>query len=107
MVQLFIRDMGSVEWHCVMWGERVDEVILAHRREREAPGSARGAFCHSRLMAGHDHEYPAVAHRKVLAALIQAATSLTPALKMACHVGITASTDTFYQGQERHRSFSA
>lgn len=55
MVQLFIRDMGSVEWHCVMCGERVDEVILAHRREREAPGSARGAFCHSRLMAGHDH----------------------------------------------------
>ena len=36
MVEEFIRVTGSVEWHCIMCGERVDEVILAHRREREA-----------------------------------------------------------------------
>ncbi|WP_447976890.1 uridine phosphorylase [Candidatus Nitrospira bockiana] len=52
-------------------------------------------------------EYPAVAHHDVVAALIRAAASLAPALNMAYHVGITTSTDTFYQGQERHASFSS
>ncbi len=51
-------------------------------------------------------EYPAVAHHEVLQALIEAAAALTPSLGIHCHVGITASTDTFYQGQERHESFS-
>lgn len=42
-------------------------------------------------------EYPAVAHYKVVEALIQAAEEL----KIPYHVGITASTDTFYCGQGR------
>ncbi|MGH7166840.1 MAG: uridine phosphorylase [Nitrospiraceae bacterium] len=50
-------------------------------------------------------EYPAVAHHEVLLALIKAAKALTPALQCRYHVGITASTDTFYQGQERPESF--
>ena len=44
MFQEFIRVTGSVEWHCVMCGERVDEVILAHRREREAREAAGKLF---------------------------------------------------------------
>ncbi len=51
-------------------------------------------------------EYPAVAHHEVLRALTEAAQVLKPALKNHYHVGITASTDTFYQGQERPDSFS-
>ena len=27
---------GMVEWRCVLCGERVDQVILAHRQHREA-----------------------------------------------------------------------
>lgn len=42
-------------------------------------------------------EYPAVAHYDVVKALIQAAEEL----KFRYHVGITASTDTFYCGQSR------
>ena len=42
-------------------------------------------------------EYPAVAHYEVVMALIQAAEEL----KVRYHVGITASTDTFYTGQGR------
>lgn len=42
-------------------------------------------------------EYPAVAHFAVVEALIQAAEEL----KFRYHVGITASTDTFYCGQGR------
>jgi len=42
-------------------------------------------------------EYPAVAHYEVVKALIQAAENL----KIRYHVGITASTDTFYCGQGR------
>jgi len=42
-------------------------------------------------------EYPAVAHYKVVEALIQAAERL----KFRYHVGITASMDTFYCGQGR------
>lgn len=42
-------------------------------------------------------EYPAIAHYEVVMALIQAAEEL----KMKYHVGITASTDTFYTGQGR------
>lgn len=42
-------------------------------------------------------EYPAIAHYEVVMALIQAAEEL----KMRYHVGITASTDTFYTGQGR------
>jgi uridine phosphorylase len=46
-------------------------------------------------------QYPAVAHPEVLLALILAAQGLAGALGCGVHVGITASTDTFYQGQER------
>lgn len=42
-------------------------------------------------------EYPAVAHYEVVMALIQAAEEL----RVRYHVGITASTDTFYTGQGR------
>lgn len=42
-------------------------------------------------------EYPAVAHHEVVLALITAAERL----KVRYHVGITASTDTFYTGQGR------
>lgn len=42
-------------------------------------------------------EFPALAHYEVVMALIQAAE----ALKVRYHVGITASTDTFYSGQGR------
>lgn len=50
-------------------------------------------------------EYPAVAHHEVLGSLIDAAKTVMPPLKHRFHVGITASTDTFYQGQERRESF--
>ena len=42
-------------------------------------------------------EYPAIANYEVVMALIQAAEEL----KVRYHVGITASTDTFYTGQGR------
>jgi uridine phosphorylase len=45
-------------------------------------------------------QYPAVAHHDVVRALVAAATTLAPSLHCRCHVGVTASTDTFYQGQE-------
>ena len=47
-------------------------------------------------------EYPAVADHEIVSALINAAD----ALSIPYHVGITASTDTFYPGQERYDSFS-
>lgn len=50
-------------------------------------------------------QYPAVAHHDVVRALIAAATALAPALHCHSHVGITASTDTFYQSQERSDGF--
>ncbi len=42
-------------------------------------------------------EYPAIAHYEVVMALIEASEEL----KVRYHVGITASTDTFYTGQGR------
>jgi uridine phosphorylase len=51
-------------------------------------------------------EYPAVAHQEVLLALIVAAKTLAPSLNCRYHVGVTASTDTFYQGQERSDAVS-
>jgi len=47
-------------------------------------------------------EYPAVANYEIVSALIHAAD----ALSIPYHVGITASTDSFYPGQERYESFS-
>lgn len=46
-------------------------------------------------------EYPAVADHTVLFALVGAARAVSAELGFASHVGITASTDTFYQGQDR------
>jgi len=47
-------------------------------------------------------EYPAVSDLDVTLALRESAKSL--GIRM--HVGVTATTDTFYQGQERYDSFS-
>lgn len=47
-------------------------------------------------------EYPAVANYKVVDSLIKAADKS----KVRYHVGITASSDTFYPGQERYDSFT-
>ncbi len=47
-------------------------------------------------------EYPAVAHHRLVDALVEAAR----ALRITHHVGITCSSDTFYPGQERADSFS-
>ena len=47
-------------------------------------------------------EYPAVAHYEILNALIEGAKKA----KVRYHVGVTASSDTFYPGEERYDSFS-
>ncbi len=47
-------------------------------------------------------EYPAVAHHEVVAALLEAAKGLG----VPHHVGVTASSATFYPGEERSDSFS-
>ncbi|MEX1257450.1 MAG: uridine phosphorylase [Gemmatimonadota bacterium] len=47
-------------------------------------------------------EYPAVAHHEVVGALVEAAQ----AEGIPHHVGVTASSDTFYPGQERHDSYA-
>lgn len=47
-------------------------------------------------------EYPAVAHHEIVDSLIKAAIKT----KVRYHVGITASSDTFYPGQERYDSFT-
>lgn len=47
-------------------------------------------------------EYPAVAHYGIVNALIEGARKA----KVEYHVGITASSDTFYPGQERYDSFT-
>ncbi len=46
-------------------------------------------------------EYPAVAHHQVVQALVDAAEELG----CRCHVGVTASSATFYPGEERPDSF--
>jgi uridine phosphorylase len=46
-------------------------------------------------------EYPAVASYEIINALVQGAREA----KIRYHIGITASTDTFYPGQERKDSF--
>ena len=47
-----LADTGTVEWHCVTCGERVDQVILAHRQRQEARQETEQAFVgsgHARL----------------------------------------------------------
>jgi hypothetical protein len=40
-------DTGTVEGHCVTCGERVDQVILAHRQHQEARQEAEQVFAGS------------------------------------------------------------
>ena len=47
-------------------------------------------------------QYPALAHHEVVNALVEAARSQ----KIPYHVGVTASADTFYPGQERYDSYT-
>lgn len=47
-------------------------------------------------------EYPAVAHHEIIHALIEGAKKT----KTRYHVGVTASSDTFYPGEERYDSFT-
>jgi len=60
----------------------------------------------ARLDASSTHyapvEYPAVASYEVVHALVESAK----ASRIQYHLGITASSDTFYPGQERYDSFS-
>jgi DNA-directed RNA polymerase subunit M/transcription elongation factor TFIIS len=52
MVPELSTDTGTVEWHCVTCGDRVDQVILAHRQRRDARQEAEEIFAdssHSRL----------------------------------------------------------
>jgi len=52
MMSELSTDTGTVEWHCVTCGERVDQVILAHRQHQEARQEAEQVFAgsgHSRL----------------------------------------------------------
>jgi uridine phosphorylase len=46
-------------------------------------------------------EYPAVSHYEITNALVRGAK----AVGVRCHVGVTASSDTFYPGEERTDSF--
>lgn len=47
MVSEFSADTGTVEWHCVTCGDRVDQVILAHRQRRESRQETEQAFAGS------------------------------------------------------------
>lgn len=39
-----VFEIGSVDWHCVSCGERVDPVILAHRQKDVARAEAEKLF---------------------------------------------------------------
>lgn len=62
-------------------------------------GSVRldGASCHFAPI-----EFPAVSDFQTTTALVEAAKNL----KFTAHVGVTASSDTFYPGQERYDTYS-
>jgi len=51
-------------------------------------------------------EYPAVAHPMIVMALLSAADKYINDNDTNYHIGITASTDTFYQGQNRKDTYS-
>jgi len=44
MVPEPVCELGSVNWRCVSCGERIDPVILAHRRKRAARAEAERLF---------------------------------------------------------------
>lgn len=50
-------------------------------------------------------EFPAVAHHQVLFSLVEAARDVLKTTQFKHHIGITASADTFYPGQERYDSY--
>jgi len=47
MVSEVSADTGTVEWHCVTCGDRVDQVIMAHRQRREGRQETEQAFAGS------------------------------------------------------------
>lgn len=47
MVSEVSTDTGTVEWHCVTCGERVDQVIMAHRQRRETQPESEQALAGS------------------------------------------------------------
>jgi len=47
MVSEFSEDTRTREWHCVTCGDRVDQVILAHRQRREGRQETEQAFAGS------------------------------------------------------------
>jgi hypothetical protein len=47
MIPEQVHELGSFDWRCVSCGERVDPVILEHRREEVARAEAE------KLVAGH------------------------------------------------------
>ena len=44
MVPEKVFETGSIDWHCVSCGERIDPVILAHRKRDAAPLDAEKVF---------------------------------------------------------------
>ena len=49
-------DTGIEEWHCVICGDRVDHVILAHRQQYEAPQEAERVFAGSVQARSHNED---------------------------------------------------
>jgi hypothetical protein len=47
MVSELSTDTGTVEWHCVTCGDRIDQVILAHRQYHEVRQEAEQMFAGS------------------------------------------------------------
>ena len=47
MVAELSTDTGTVEWHCVTCGDRVDQVILAHRQHQEVRQGVEQVFASS------------------------------------------------------------
>ena len=47
MVAELSTDTGTVEWHCVTCGDRVDQVILAHRHHQVARRKPEQVFAGS------------------------------------------------------------
>lgn len=44
MVPEQVFEIGSIDWHCVSCGERIDPVILAHRKQELARAEAEKMF---------------------------------------------------------------
>jgi DNA-directed RNA polymerase subunit RPC12/RpoP len=47
MVEERVFEIGSINWRCVTCGDRVDQVILAHRQRREPRQEAEQVFAGS------------------------------------------------------------